>query len=86
MIPVIKNDKGEIIEIFIDNIGFIPKEQAHKVLYGSVDKVDVEMYLRTIAKPYSVPLSVIDLITDILNEKQSIPAYKAIIMKIDKTK
>jgi len=86
MRETITNEKGDVLKIFIEGLGFVPKEAAHKILYKSVDKVDVEMYLRTIAKPYSVPFSVVDLITDILNEKETLYGYKAKIMKIDTNK
>ena len=77
-----RNNKGEITHILVDNEMML-KENAHQVLYGSVDTVHVENYLNEIHGDV-LNIHALDLIADILNEKESILVLKKKMMGFKK--
>lgn len=68
-----RNAQGEITHILVEN-EMMRKEDAHKVMFDSVDPVQVECFLAK--KEINSRLDAIDFIADILNEKESIYEIK----------
>lgn len=65
-----RNEKGEIIHILVGN-EMMAKEDAHKVMYGNVDPVQVEDYLLKVYGRVNA-IDAMSVIADILNEKETI--------------
>jgi hypothetical protein len=82
MATVKRNSEGEITHILV-GIDMMTKEDAFKVLHGSVDPMQVEAYLQKTLLSMT-KLDLIEFIADILNEKETIHEYKKRILGFKK--
>lgn len=82
LIRAIKNCKGETTHIQV-GCDILPREDAIKVIHGSVEPEQVTAYVQKWA-PNATKESLIEFIADILNQKEDIYNLKTKILGLKK--